>query len=498
MSNDGHSLDSSLVQGIAWTGGMRWSTQLVSWLVTLIVARLLGPATYGLVGMATLYVSFAQMISEAGLSAALIQQRGLTEDQVARLGGVALVLGVGFAAISLALSTPIAWFFGEPSVRWIIMALSATFLTRGLQVLPRSLLARDLEFRKLAWIDGFEAVTVALMTLVLAVLGLRVWALVLGTLLGNLATSLLCLRWRPHRLAPPGDFASLEQAVTFGWHVAGSRIAWYLYSNADFAVVGRVLGKAALGAYAFGWDIASVPVERVSALVGNVTPPFFAAVNQDPAALRRYLSGLTEGLGLVTLPACVGLALVAREFVLSALGGRWLDAVMPLRLLALYAGFRSIVTLTPQILVFTGHAKRNMQFSVLAVAVLPGVFYLGSHWGTTGVALGWITAYPLLYCACFVRSALRIVGMSWRAYGSALWPAVSTTGVMTLAVLALRAALPATWSPGLRLAALGVTGATAYGAVLYAAYGDRVRGVLDLLRGQPGRRTGNQLAVAES
>src|SRR5438445_461256 len=148
--------------------------------------------------MATLYVSFAQMISEAGLSAALIQQRGLTEDQVARLGGVALVLGVGFAAISLALSTPIAWFFGEPSVRWIIMALSATFLTRGLQVLPRSLLARDLEFRKLAWIDGFEAVTVALMTLVLAVLGLRVWALVLGTLLGNLATSLLCLRWRPH------------------------------------------------------------------------------------------------------------------------------------------------------------------------------------------------------------------------------------------------------------------------------------------------------------
>ena len=79
-----------------------------------------------------------------------------------------------------------------------------------------------------------------------------------------------------------------------------------------------------------------------------------------------------------------------------------------------------------------------------------------------------------------------------------MWPAVSTTGVMTLAVLALRAALPATWSPGLRLAALGVTGATAYGAVLYAAYGDRVRGVLDLLRGQPGRRTGTQLAVAES
>src|SRR5207247_9118828 len=128
------------------------------------------------------------------------------------------------------------------------------------QALPRSLLARDLEFRKLAWIDGFEAVTVALMTLVLAVLGLRVWALVLGTLLGNLATSLLCLRWRPHRLAPPGDSASLEQAVTFGWHVAAARIAGYLYSNGDTAAVGRVRGKAARGASACARHIASGPL----------------------------------------------------------------------------------------------------------------------------------------------------------------------------------------------------------------------------------------------
>ena len=477
---------------------MRWLIQFLSWGATLIVARLLGPAAYGLVGMATLYLGFVQLISDAGLSAALIQQRSLTEDQVARLGGVVVVLGLALAAVSLALSGPIASFFGEQSVRWIIMALSATFLTRSLQVLPRSLLARDLEFRRIAWIDGFEALALTLTTLVLAALGFRVWALVLGTLAGSLATTLLCVRWRPHRIAPPRDLASIEPALTFGWHVAVSRIAWYLYGNADFAVVGRLLGKAALGAYTFGWTIASIPVDRVTALVGGVAPPFFAAVQHDPSTLRRYVSSLTEGLAIVTLPACVGLALVADEFVLSVLGEPWRETIMPLRLLALYAAFRSIVALTPHILMFTGHAKRSMQFSLLAAVVLPGVFYIGSHWGTTGVALGWITVYPPLFGACFVRSALRVIGMSWRSYVRALWPAASATGAMTVAVVGLRAALPATWAPQLHLAALGIAGATAYAAVLYLAHGERLRAVLALLRDRSGPRATEQLVCAGS
>src|SRR3989442_11414690 len=136
---------------------MRWSIQFLSWSATLIVARLLGPADYGLVGMATLYLGSVQLISDAGLSAALIQQRSLTEDQVARLGGVVVVLGFALAAVSLAVSGPIASFFGEQSVRWIIMALSPPFLTPSLHVLPRSLPAPALEFPKIARTDWFRA-----------------------------------------------------------------------------------------------------------------------------------------------------------------------------------------------------------------------------------------------------------------------------------------------------------------------------------------------------
>src|SRR5213083_297141 len=170
-------LDQSLLRGIAWTGGARWATQLLSWASTLVVARLLSPSDYGLVGMAMVYLGFVQLVNEFGLGAAIVTRRDLNEHQIARLGGFALLLGFGFVGLSGVVAAPMATFFKEPPVRWIVLASSLTFLTSALQILPRSLLTRDLDFRRLAWADGADALVVTCGTLLLAVLGLRYWAL---------------------------------------------------------------------------------------------------------------------------------------------------------------------------------------------------------------------------------------------------------------------------------------------------------------------------------
>lgn len=483
-------LDSSLIQGIAWTGAIRWLAQLLSWAATLMIARLLTPADYGVVGMALVYLGFAQIINENGLSAALIQERDLTEDQIGHIAGLVVLLGVAMGALTLGLANLVAWFFDEPRVRAIVTALSLTFVARSAQVTPRALLARNLEFRKVAWIDGFEALTLTTSTLFLALAGAGYWALVGGTIACSFATAALCLRLRPHPLALPRDLGPIAHAVAFSGHVIGAQVAWYVYSNADFAVVGRLLGTTALGAYAFAWTIASIPVERVSGLVGRVTPAFFAAVQHEPVALRRYVRNLTEGLAFVTLPACIGLGLLADEFVLLVLGDTWRAAVTPLRLLCIYAAIRSVVTLTPQVLFATGQSKRSMQFSVLAALVLPAVFLFGSRWGTTGVALGWVLVYPALVVALFVRSTLRTIGMPWKEYGRALWPAASATLVMAAVVLALRAAIPSTVPLSVRFATQALAGACTYLAVVFAAHGVRLRGLFALLRnGRYGRPT---------
>ena len=475
-------LDRSLMQGIAWTGSMRWAAQALSWASTLVVAHLLAPSDYGLVAMALVYLGLAQLVNEFGLGTVIVMRRDLTESQIARLNGLSLLLGFGFVALSALLAAPIARFFGEPTVRWLIMVSSFTFVTGAVQVVPRALLAKDLDFRRLAWTDGAEALLTTCGTLVFAVAGFRYWALVLGPLAGRSAGTLLVTSWRPHRVAWPRDFGTIAAAVTFGWQVVVARIAWYLYSNADFAIVGRVLGKAPLGGYTFGWQISSIPIERVTALVMGVTGPVFSAVQEDKAALQRYLRNLTEGLAFLTFPAAAGLAIVADVFVLTLLGDRWVAAIVPLRFLALSAMLRSVTPLLPQVIVSTGHAKRNMQFTIAATLIMPALFYVGSRWGTAGVAGAWVVGYPLFVLPLFLRQVLRVTEMSLGTYLRTLSPALGATAVMAAAVLAVRAVSPAAWPTGMQLVVQALTGVLTYGAVVYVLHRARVRGFLALVR----------------
>ena len=310
----------------------------------------------------------------------------------------------------------------------------------------------------------------------------RYWALVIGPVIGRAVSTLLVAVWRPHRVAWPRDFRSIAHAVSFGWHVVVARIAWYLYSNADFAVVGRVLGKAALGAYTVGWTIASIPVDRVTALVGSVTPPVFSAVQHDPPALQRYLKNLTEGLALITFPASVGLALVADEFVIFALGDHWRPAIAPLRLLALSAALRSVSPLLPQIIVSTGHTKRNMQFAILAALILPILFYVGTRWDTAGVAAAWLVGHPVFVMPLFLAYVLRLTRLSLSGYLRALSMAASATLLMTLVVLGVRLASPEAWPVGVRLLTQALAGVAVYTAIVGTAHGARLKALWTLLR----------------
>ena len=478
----GRDLDRSLLRGLAWTGAARWATQLLSWASTVVVARLLTPTDYGLVGMALVYLSFMQLVNEFGLGAAIVTLRDLTEDQIARLGGLALLLSCGFVAVSAVLAGPVATFFGEATVRWLIIAYSLSFVTSAFQTLPRSLLQRDLDFRRLAWVDGAEALVQTAGTLTLALVGLRYWALVLGLLIARITGATLLNAWRPHRLAWPRRVDIVGESVTFGWHLVLARVAWYVYSNADFAVVGRVLGKAALGAYTLGWTISSIPVDRVTSLVGSVTPAVLSAVQHDRLALQRYLQSLTEGLALVTFPAAVGIALIADEFVVVVLGEHWRPAIVPLQLLALSAALRSVSPLLPPVIVATGHTRRNLQFNVLAAVILPFLFYLGTYWGTAGVAAAWVVGHPVVVMSVYLAYALHVTGLRLSGYLRSLSPAAGATFLMAAVVLSVRFASLSTWPMNVRLGTQVLSGVAAYVAIVYFAHGARLRALWSLVR----------------
>jgi teichuronic acid exporter len=290
----------------------------------------------------------------------------------------------------------------------------------------------------------------------------------------------LALIARPHSLAWP-RLEEIKHALRFSGNVLGSRVAWYTYSNSDFLVAGRVLGQAPLGAYTLAWTIASTPVEKITNVITRVTPAFFSAVQDDKPHLRRYLLGITDGLSLLTFPASLGMALVADQFVLVVLGPKWAPAILPLRLLAVYAALRSITTVFPNMLFAMRHSRFVMWNTIVAAVVFPAAFYYSSRWGTTGIAWTWILLYPLITAPMVWRTFVA-TEMSLGTYLRSVLPALRASLVMVIAVLGVRMATPATWPLAVQFAISCLAGALSYSAMVFIFERQRMRELFRLLR----------------
>jgi len=462
--------DRSMAVGIAWSAGAKWSGQVVSWVAFLFVTRLLAPSDFGLVGMALLYCGLLQVVTDA-FGTAVTTLRELSAEQLAQLNSVALCVGFLASLLSCVLAIPIGYFFRSPRLPFVIVVMSSMFLVSGLRTVPYSLLYKDMRFRLLSILDTVQAIAQAGTMLTLAWLGFGYWALIIGNIVGAAVLAALQVSWRPSRFARP-KYSSIQSAMTFSRHIVVTNISWYGYTNADFLVAGRVLGQSALGAYTLAWSLATIPLEKVAAIVGKVSYSYLSAAQNDHAALRRYLRILTEGLSIITFPATIGMAFVAGDFVRLVLGIKWQSAILPLEILAFYAAFRCIAMLVPSILIATGETRFVMRTTQAGLILLPAAFYVGSRWGPSGIAFGWVAAYPVI-AAYFYRRAFQKIAMPWRDYLSAIRPALTGCVFMVAAVEMAKYFLAAGVPLSLRLGAEIVVGGLAYILTLTAFHRER-------------------------
>ena len=479
---DQKKLDSVLVRGVAWTAIVKWATQIATWCTTLIVARLLDPSDYGLVGMAAIYLNLVTYFSEFGLGTAIVTLQDLTDDQVSQLNTLSQLLGFFGLAISALAAYPLGFFFKAPKLPAVVVVMSVGFVVAAVRTVPYSLLQKEMRFKLLAGIEGLQTIIQAALTLALAFLSFGYWALVLGNLSVSLTSTALTMVWRRQRFAWP-RFSSIRSVLIYSWHIIAGRLSWYVYNDSDFIVAGRVLGQAPLGAYTLAWTLAHAPLEKLTTLVNRVTPSIFAAVQSDFAALRRYLRNITGALALVIFPATLGMALVAPEFVQFVLGSKWSGVVLPLELLALHALIRSNVILLAPVLNVVGEQRFAMWNSLYTMVVLPAAFYVAAiRWGTGGIAGVWVVVYPLVSLPLYWR-LFRKIQMSIGEYFSAIWPAVSGCILMAVGVGGLKLALGLSQPAYVRFTLETLAGGLVYALALVCLHRERVRALFALIKG---------------
>lgn len=472
--------DRSLFHSLAWSATGDWVSQIFSWAAFLVVTRLLSPADFGIVALVASFQPYLAYLAGFGIPRAVVNLRDLTEEQLAQLNTVGLIFGFAGFGLAALLAWPLAWFFKMPALAPLMIVSCTALISNGIQSVSGGLLGRNMRFRTLSVFSATSALIAACCTLLLAWRGFGYWSLVLGNLAATFVRAILVMRTRRQTYAIP-RLDSVRGPLSFGGHILVTLVALNSYQNLDNLTAGRMLGQTALGFYGMAWTLANVPLEKITSLITTVIPSYLSAVQNDLAAVRRYVRGLTGNLALLTFPACVGLGLVARELVPFALGAKWEGSVAPLQVLSIYAAFRSITALLPKVLTALGNPRFVMWIELVSLVVLGAGFYVGSHWGIAGIAWAWVVAYPWVVLPLY-RKTLATIEMSAAEYIRSIRPALDATIVMTLAVEGVRYALAGSQRPLLRLSLEIAAGVISYTGTLLLLHRQRALAFVQLAK----------------
>jgi teichuronic acid exporter len=425
--------------GLKWNTAAKTIGQAVSWLVTLLVIRLLTPQDYGLMAMSVVIISLVTGFAEFGLGGSLIQAQTVSRVELARLAGVLAAMNLGCGVLVFAGADLYAALLHEPRLADIVRVLALQFALNAIDAVPQAIAYREMQFKRMAGIELAVMLLGSAVTLVLAWLGAGVWALVVGTIASGvlrttLFVSLSTFVW------PSIHLGGMGRHLRFGGAMTAGRMLWQFTFQADVLIAGRFLTSQAVGLYSVALHLATLPMNKAMGILNQVAFSAVARLQEDLPRMRERLLDALRLLALAAIPALWGVCAVAPEFVDVALGDAWHPAIFALQIVSLFTPVRMIGAVFSTALAGIGRADLDLRNMAINAVVLPAAFLVGVQWGVDGLAASWAIAVPIASALNFPRT-LGSLGI----HLSQVWAAVRVpfaAGVIMLACVAgLRMAL---------------------------------------------------------
>jgi PST family polysaccharide transporter len=374
----------------------------VSLATAVVLGRLLEPADFGLVAMVTTITGFLRVFKDAGLSTATVQRENVTQAQVSNLFWVNVVVSASLCLLVAGLAPVVAWFYREPRLAGVTLALSTTFALSGAAVQHQALLKRQMRYASLALITICSAGLGLLVGIAMACLGYGYWSLVgmqLGTTVVELAVTLIISRWRPHL---PKRGSGTRALLKFGVSLTVADVFRRIAYSADTLLIGRFYGATAVGLYSRGAVLLLRPFEQVLFPLESVFMPVLSRLQDNPERYRRTFLHAYNAIALVSFPAAgLGLAL-GQPVVLLLLGPKWIEVAPIFSWFTVAALFLPLYYAVMWLLNSQGRGKEIITTALIFSATTIGSFLAGLPFGPVGVAMafscvGLVVRLPILY-----------------------------------------------------------------------------------------------------
>jgi O-antigen/teichoic acid export membrane protein len=457
------SLHGRVVRGVAWKAASAIFGQLSRLVVAAILAHLLSPHDYGLAAMVLVFSSLVLVFSDLAFGQALIQRRTLTEADRSTVFWTSVGAGALLTAIGIAISGPVAAFYGEPEVQGLLSVLSLGFIVGSLASTQTALMMRDMDFRTLELRDMAATLVGGGVGIAAALGGYGAWAIILQQLAIGASSTILVWAvssWRPHLRF---SLTSLRNLAGFSANVLGSRLLFYFNRNLDNLLIGRFLGPAALGAYAISYNVMITPMSQISLPLQEVMFPAMSRLQDERERLKAAWLRANRLVGAITIPAMLGLIAVAEEFVAVVLGPKWDSAVPVLQVLAWVGLLQSLQGLNGTILRAVDRTGTLLRYSVIVLIASAIAFVAGLPFGVVGVAVAYAISSTIIEPFYTWLTARTIDASLWE-FAKSLAGVAQAAAIMLVAVLLAKTTLvDAGLGPAPRLLLLVAVGIAIYG-----------------------------------
>ena len=360
---------------------------LLSSVMTVVTARLLTPADFGLVAMVVAITGLGQAFADLGLSEATIQRQDINHAQVSALFWINVAIGLGLMLVTIGLAPVLAWFYREPRLWNLTLVLSLTFLIGGLRVQHNALLQRQMRFAAIAIRDVVGVAVAVTTAIAMAWLGAGYWAIVAYPLVFNFtqtALSWMLVRWLP---GLPRRGAKVGSMVAFGGNVAGSYVINYLNRSTDNVLIGWYWGASPLGLYSRAYNLLMLPVRQLTSPLSTIMVPAFSRLQDDPDRFARYYLRAANLMMWIATPLFGFLFVAAEPVIILVLGKKWLEAAPVFQILAIAALAQLLWSPTIWLFVSRGQSSRLLKLLLILTPIFTASYIVGLPFGIKGVAL---------------------------------------------------------------------------------------------------------------
>ncbi|MDY7020365.1 MAG: lipopolysaccharide biosynthesis protein [Cyanobacteriota bacterium] len=386
------SIKQKAIQGVVWSVIQNWGSQAGSLLVFLVLARLLTPEAFGLIGLANVFFAFMQIFLEQGFSQALIQRQEVEPEELDTAFWTQVLSGTLLTIISFLLSGFVAGIFDQPKLIPIIQCFSFLFFLKSLSHVHKAILSRKFAFKVMAIRSLVGIVFGGVVGIIMALRGFGVWSLVSQQFIYEAVEVFIiwsAVDWRPKL-----RFSSkhLQNLLNFGLNIIALRFLNFFNKRTDNLLIGYFLGEVALGYYLVSFRVLEVMNQLLVSTTRQVALPTFSRLQAEPERFRQAFYKVTLFTSLIAFPTFLGMIVFTKELILTLFGEQWLPSVRVMQILAFAGILNAISFFNGSVFIAMGKPSWKLRLSFLNAVLNLIACLLAIPWGITAVAFAYVAS----------------------------------------------------------------------------------------------------------